>query len=318
VQRAAVAPFEGYLREAPARAGDRVKAGQVLAVLDDKDLQLERVRWESELEVALRKEREGMAKGNRVDQRLAAAQANQARAQLDLVLGKLERVQRRRHRSTAWSSRATCRSSWARRWSRARCCSSWRRWTPGASCSRSTTATSATWPGAPGELVLASVPGSGWPFTVKQAHADRRWPRRVATTSASRPTLGDAAPKLSPNMEGVAKVDVGRESLLWIWTRLHRLAAAGVVEGHAMSPGGSVDAVTSHGISSRRALSAMAKPLLSNNWYRVRMLKPRLARPCAPASPRIPRPRRLVRASRTASAASTSASTSPAYRVIST
>jgi hypothetical protein len=50
VQRAAVAPFEGYLREAPARAGDTVKAGQLLAVLDDKDLQLERVRWESELE----------------------------------------------------------------------------------------------------------------------------------------------------------------------------------------------------------------------------------------------------------------------------
>ena len=31
--------------------------------------------------------------------------------------------------------------------------------------------------------------------------------------------LGDAAPKLSPNMEGVAKVDAGRASLLWIWTR---------------------------------------------------------------------------------------------------
>jgi hypothetical protein len=31
--------------------------------------------------------------------------------------------------------------------------------------------------------------------------------------------LGEAAPKLSPNMEGVAKVDAGRASLLWAWTR---------------------------------------------------------------------------------------------------
>ena len=41
VQRAAVAPFEGYIAESPARAGDVVKAGQLLARLDDRDLLLE-------------------------------------------------------------------------------------------------------------------------------------------------------------------------------------------------------------------------------------------------------------------------------------
>ena len=91
-QRAAVAPFAGYIREAAVRAGDTVKAGQLLARLDDKDLQLERVRWESELEVALRKEREAMAGADRVAMRLAAAQAGQAQAQLDLVNEKLLRV----------------------------------------------------------------------------------------------------------------------------------------------------------------------------------------------------------------------------------
>ena len=74
------------------RAGDTVKAGQLLAQLDDKDLQLERVRWQSELEVALRKEREAMAGADRVAMRLSAAQAAQARAQLDLVEAKLLRV----------------------------------------------------------------------------------------------------------------------------------------------------------------------------------------------------------------------------------
>jgi multidrug resistance efflux pump len=70
-----------------------VRQGQVLAVLEDKDLKLERLRWESELEVSVRKEREAMAKADRVALRLASAQANQARAQLDLTLEKLSRVQ---------------------------------------------------------------------------------------------------------------------------------------------------------------------------------------------------------------------------------
>ena len=69
-QRAAVAPFAGYIRTAPVRAGDTVKAGQLLARLDDKDLQLERVRWESELEVSLRKEREALHK-ERISERVA-------------------------------------------------------------------------------------------------------------------------------------------------------------------------------------------------------------------------------------------------------
>jgi hypothetical protein len=92
VQRVAAAPFEGYIKEAFVRAGDLVKEGELLALLDDKDLRLEQVRWEAELEVATRKEREALAVRDRVELRLASAQANQARAQLDLVLEKLNRV----------------------------------------------------------------------------------------------------------------------------------------------------------------------------------------------------------------------------------
>jgi multidrug efflux pump subunit AcrA (membrane-fusion protein) len=218
VQRAAVAPFEGYLREAPARAGDKVKAAQVLAVLDDKDLRLERVRWESELQVALQKEREGMAKGNRVDQSLAAAQANQARAQLDLVLGKLERIN-----VVAPFDGVVVKGDLSQQL--------------GSPLEQGKVlfelAPLDAWrvilkvderdigyvkPGAGGELVLSSMPGSAWPFTVKKltpiavAEDGRNYFRVEAE-------LGDKAPKLSPNMEGVAKVDAGRASLLWMWTR---------------------------------------------------------------------------------------------------
>ena len=217
VQRSAVAPFEGYLREAPARAGDLVKTGQLLALLDDKDLRLERVRWESELEVALRKEREAMAKANRVDQRLAAAQANQARAQLDLVLSKLARVQ-----VTAPFDAVVVKGDLSQ--------------LLGSPVEQGKVlfelAPLDAWrvilkvderdigqvaEGAKGELVLASLPGTSWPFTVKKltpisvAEEGRNFFRVEAE-------LGQQAPKLSPNMEGVAKVAVGERSLLWIWT----------------------------------------------------------------------------------------------------
>src|SRR5205085_10411059 len=61
LQRAAVAPFQGYVAEALVRAGDRVRKGQALAVLDDRDLRLERARWQSEREQAERKYRDALA-----------------------------------------------------------------------------------------------------------------------------------------------------------------------------------------------------------------------------------------------------------------
>ena len=237
VQRSAVAPFEGYLREAPARAGDTVRKGQVLAVLDDKDLKLERVRWESELEVATRKEREAMAKSNRVDQRLAAAQANQARAQLDLVLGKLERVQ-----VSAPFDAVVVKGDLTQ--------------LLGSPLEQGKVlfelAPLDTWRvvlkvderdigkvalGAAGELVLASLPGQSWPLTVKKltpisvAEEGRNFFRVEAE-------LGAQAPKLSPNMEGVAKVQAGERSLLWVWTHpLLDWVAPGLVEADAVNGG---------------------------------------------------------------------------------
>jgi multidrug efflux pump subunit AcrA (membrane-fusion protein) len=216
VQRSAVSPFEGYLREAPVRAGDVVKAGQVLAVLDDRDLKLERVRWEAELEQAQRKEREAMAKANRVDQQQAEAQSNQARAQLELVLGKLERVQ-----VTAPFDAVVVKGDLSQLLGspvetgkvlfELAPLDSWR-----VILKVDERDIGHVAQGANGELVLASLPGSSWPFTVRKitplsvAEDGRNYFRVEAA-------LGRQAPKLSPNMEGVAKVDAGQRSLLWIW-----------------------------------------------------------------------------------------------------
>lgn len=92
VQRAAVAPFEGYVAESHARAGDTVKKGQVLARLDDKDLKLERLRWTSEREQAQRKYWQAAASQDRATMAVTAAQVDQAQAQLSLVEEKLARA----------------------------------------------------------------------------------------------------------------------------------------------------------------------------------------------------------------------------------
>ncbi|MCE4555221.1 HlyD family efflux transporter periplasmic adaptor subunit [Roseateles cellulosilyticus] len=218
VQRAAVAPFDGFLREAPARAGDTVKAGQVLARMDDRDLQLEKVRWETELEMALRKEREAMAQADRVNQRLSAAQANQARAQLDLALSKLSRVA-----LTAPFDAVVVKGDLSQQL--------------GAPVEMGKTlfelAPLASWrvmlkvderdiarvqPGQGGELVLTGAPGQRWHFKLKSVtpvsvvEEGRNYFRAEAELE------GQEGVKLKPNMEGVAKVAVGERSLLWVWT----------------------------------------------------------------------------------------------------
>jgi multidrug resistance efflux pump len=215
-QRAAVAPFEGYVREAPARAGDAVKTGQLLARLEDKDLLLEKTRWESELDVALRKEREAMARSNRVDQRLAAAQANQARAQLDLASAKLERVA-----ITAPFDGIVVKGDLSQQLGspveqgkvlfEIAPMNAWR-----VILKVDEREIGRVRAGAAGSLALASLPGQRWPFTVKKI-TPVSVPEEGRNQFRVEAELGGAAPKLSPNMEGVGKIEAGSAPLLWAW-----------------------------------------------------------------------------------------------------
>ncbi len=92
VQRAAVAPFDGYVAESHVRAGDTVRKGEVLCRLDDRDLRLEQIRWSSEREQSQRKFRQAAAAQDRAGMAIAAAQVQQVQAQLSLVEEKLSRA----------------------------------------------------------------------------------------------------------------------------------------------------------------------------------------------------------------------------------
>jgi multidrug resistance efflux pump len=224
-QRVAVAPFQGYISSSPARAGDVVRAGQVLATLEDKDLRLEKVRWEAELEVSMRKAQEAMAKNNRVELRLASAQANQARAQFNLAQEKLARVQvlapfdgivvrgdlSQQLGSPVEQGKVLFELAPLEAWRVILKVDE-----------RDITDVRA---GQSGELMLTSLPGQSYPFQVKKvtpvatAEEGRNY-FRVEAGLILKP--GAVLPKLRPNMEGVGKVAAGEQSLLWIWT--HRLS----------------------------------------------------------------------------------------------
>jgi biotin carboxyl carrier protein len=93
VMRAAVAPFDGYLAEAPARAGDRVREGDALAVLDDRELVLEETRHASQLEQLVNQHRQAAADHNAANLRILAAQIGQVEAQLSIARDRLAKTQ---------------------------------------------------------------------------------------------------------------------------------------------------------------------------------------------------------------------------------
>lgn len=217
VQRSIAAPFQGFIREAFVRAGDSVREGQLLVTLDDKDLQLERVRWQADLEVAEKKAREAMAASNRVDLAQASAQAGQARAQLDLTLERLARVQ-----VVAPFNGVVVRGDLSQQLGspveqgkvlfELAPLASWRLMI---NVDERDIANVAV--GQKGDLRLSSMPGASVAFTVRRVTsvAVAKDGRNYFRVEAD---VGDAAARLRPGMEGLAKVDAGTRSALWVWT----------------------------------------------------------------------------------------------------
>ena len=85
VQRAVAAPFDGYIREAPVRAGQVVRANEVLATLDDRDLTLERLKAASKLEEYTKEFHKAMTARDAATVEIVSAQLAQVRSDLALL-----------------------------------------------------------------------------------------------------------------------------------------------------------------------------------------------------------------------------------------
>jgi Barrel-sandwich domain of CusB or HlyD membrane-fusion/GAF domain len=92
-QRLISAPTDGFVKSALLRPGSLVTTGQVLALLDDRDLLLERGRWMSETAQLDKVYREALSKDDAAQIIIAQSKLAQAQAQLDLVLGQLDRME---------------------------------------------------------------------------------------------------------------------------------------------------------------------------------------------------------------------------------
>ena len=218
VQRAAVAPFEGFIGQAFVRAGDRIQAGQLVATLDDKDLKLEKVRLESESAQTLHKYREAQAKHDRAAASVLGAKLDQTQAELSLVTEKLERANIKAPFDGYVVSGDLSQKL-------------------GAPVKQGDLLFEITpldayrvilqvderdiaylADGQPGQLTLTGVTGLKLPFTVKKVT-----PIAIAEEGANyfrvEAELNGEKPILRPGMEGVGKISVGEEKLWWIWTR---------------------------------------------------------------------------------------------------
>jgi RND family efflux transporter MFP subunit len=220
VQRAAVAPFAGYILESSVRAGDTVRAGDLLARLDDRELRLEEARWQAQAEVADRRAREALARGAAVAVQLARAEADEAEAQLALTRSRLVRAA-----VTAPFDGVVLRGDLSQQL--------------GAPVEQGSVlfevAPLDSWrvvlkvderdvlrvqDGAVGELVLSGLPGVRHTLRVRQVAPvavaeDGRNAFRVEAE------VTDPSPLIQPGMQGVGKVLVGERSALYIAT--HRL-----------------------------------------------------------------------------------------------
>lgn len=218
IQRALAAPFEGYVGEAAKRPGDLVKQGEAVARLEDRDLQLERMKLSSRREQLYKQYREALANHERSDIRVIGSQVEQADAELAIVEEKLARTA-----ITAPFDGVVVSGDLTQKL--------------GAPVQRGDVLFEIApledyrvvlkvderdirdvAPGQHGELLLQSMPSERQSITVARVTP-------VSTPEDGRnyfrveAKLDHGIERLRPGMEGVAKVNAGERKLIWIWTR---------------------------------------------------------------------------------------------------
>lgn len=226
IQRVAAAPFEGFLTASFVRAGDAVSEGQVLAQLDDHDLQVERAKWASDRDQYDNKLREAMAQHDLTAIQVVSAQRDEAQAQLDLLNDKLARTKIRAPYngvvvSGDLSQQIGTPVEVGKKLFEIAPLHNYR-----IILQVDERDIGALQVGQPGELVMHGLAGAPMPFTVAKIMpvATAQDGKNVYRVEA-RLTHGTAS--LLPGMEGVGKVSVGRRKLGWVllhslfdWLRL--------------------------------------------------------------------------------------------------
>jgi RND family efflux transporter MFP subunit len=218
ISRSVVASQQGYIATANVRAGDLVREGDLLATLDDKEMRLEQRKWQSQRAQLLKEYRKALAGLDRAEVAILNAKLKQTEAQLRLVEQQMARAT-----LVAPYSGLVVKGDLSQ--------------ALGTPVSRGeilyeVSPTNAyrvvlkvddrdiglVSPGQGGQLKLTGIPDKSINITI-----DRLTPvsaveggRNYFRVEAVMDTHSDL---MRPGMEGISKIEISREKMIWIWTR---------------------------------------------------------------------------------------------------
>jgi len=217
VQRVVAAPISGYLLSSAVRAGDTIRKGEVMASLNDAELKLELTKLNGRLQKSRREYREAQSARDLVNVRVIKEQINQVDAEIELTRQQLESIT-----LTAPFDGVVIEGDLSQML--------------GSPVERGDalfkiaplegyriilkvdeSEISYVSQGQPGTLTLSSLSNRNLPLQVEQITSVAR-AEDGANIFRVEASLANAPELLRPGMEGIGKIDAGRERLVWIWS----------------------------------------------------------------------------------------------------
>jgi RND family efflux transporter MFP subunit len=218
VQRVVAAPISGYLLSSSVRAGDTIRRGEIMASLNDAELRLELARLNGGLEKLRREYREAQSTRDLVGVRVIREQINQNTAEIDLVQRQLDSIHMRAPFDGVVIEGDLSQAL-------------------GSPVERGETLFKIAplddyriilkvderdiaylEPGQEGSLTLSSLSQQRMPIRVERITSVAK-AEDGANFFRVEASLPNSTGVLRPGMEGIGKINAGRERILWIWSR---------------------------------------------------------------------------------------------------
>ncbi len=217
VQRVIAAPVSGYLLESMVRAGDTIGEGEIMASLDGTEFELELTKLQGELQQSRREYREAQSTRDLVGVSVIREQMNQVNARIDLVEQQLASLQ-----LAAPFDGVVIEGDLGQQL--------------GSPVERGDvlfkvapldgyriilsvdeSQIAYVRAGQLGALTLSSLSRTSFPIEVQNITAVAQ-AKDGANTFRVEASLPQVPEGLRPGMQGIGKIEAGRERLLWVWT----------------------------------------------------------------------------------------------------
>jgi RND family efflux transporter MFP subunit len=217
VQRVVAAPISGYLLSSSVRAGDTIRRGEVMASLNDAELKLQLAKLNGGLQKSRRDYREAQSSRDLVGVRVIREQINQIVAEIELIQQQLDSIH-----LTAPFDGVVIEGDLSQML--------------GSPVERGETLfkiaplddyriilkvdereIAYVETGQTGSLTLSSLSQKSMPIRIERITSVAK-AENGANFFRVEASLPEAGGILRPGMEGIGKINAGRERLVWIWT----------------------------------------------------------------------------------------------------